>query len=56
MICDKDAFKKVFYENESNPIILWLEIYLLSFFTHSILFLFSGDEQVELGGRNGGIV
>jgi hypothetical protein len=47
---------KGFKENEFNPIVLWLEIYLLSLLAHSIYFLILGDEQVELKGQNGGRV
>jgi len=33
-----------------------LGIYLLSLSAHSILLLFSGDQEFSLGGRNGGEV
>jgi hypothetical protein len=42
-----------FKENEFIPTILWLGIYLLSFSTHLVYFLFLGDQQFELGGQNG---
>jgi hypothetical protein len=41
---------KGFKEKEFIPTVLWLGIYLLSISAHSIYFLFSGNQQFELGG------
>jgi hypothetical protein len=41
-------------ENEFNPTVLWLGIYLLRLSAHSVYFLFSGLEQ-GLHGRDVGL-
>jgi hypothetical protein len=47
---------KDFKENEFNPTVLRLGIYLLSVSAHLVYFLFSSDQQFELGGWIGGRV
>jgi hypothetical protein len=40
--------KRGFKENEFNPTIFWLGIYLLSLSAHSVLLSFSGDQEFSL--------